>query len=275
MSEQPERPSRPTIDQLRDVVQPPHIRNRATAEHWTGTLYMRHISIYLTRILVMTPISANGVTALMILFGFLAGPALLLGTGGVVLAAFFAQIQMYLDASDGEVARWRGVSSPKGIFLDQVGHFVAEGSIALFIGLRAAGFIGGADTNRANWYLFALVGALFMAGVWLNKALNLMVTVARVNAGLPKIDDAPAVRAVPAGTLLGRLRRLARFVPMHRAFHSIELTLLTLAVTICTLWVPDQLAVYRWYAVIMMCSVYLVAVGHFIAIWSSARLAKR
>lgn len=261
------------MEQLRDIVQPPHIRNRATAEHWTGTLYMRHISIYLTRVLIMTPISANGVTALMILFGFLAGPALLLGTLGVFLAALSAQIQMYLDAADGEVARWRGVGSPRGIFLDQVGHFVAEGSIALFIGLRASGFMYGADENRADWYFFAFLGALFMAGVWLNKALNQMVTVARVNADLPKLADAPSVRRVPPKTLVGRLRRLASLLPMHRMFHSIELTLLTLVVTLCTLWVPDQLLVYRWYALIMTCSVWVVVLGHFLAIWTSPRLS--
>lgn len=267
-----DRPSRPTLAQLREVVQPPHIRNRVNAEHWTGTLYMRHISIYLTRLLILTPISANGVTALMILFGFLAGPALLLGTAGVFIAALCAQLQMYLDASDGEVARWRGVSSPKGIFLDQVGHFVAEGSIALFLGLRASGFMGGAEADRADWYLYAFLGALLMAGVWLNKALNLMVIAARTNAGLAKLDDANPAPRTPPTTLVGRLRRLARFLPIHRMFHSIELTLLTLVVTLATLWVPDQLFVYRVYVTCLVVAVWVVVVGHFLAIWTSGKL---
>ena len=37
---------------LRQVTQPPAIRGRRSAEHWTGDLYMRRISPYLTRLLI-------------------------------------------------------------------------------------------------------------------------------------------------------------------------------------------------------------------------------
>ena len=268
----PDRPKRPTLDELRDFVQPPHIRNRATAEHWTGTLYMRHISIYLTRALIATPISANGVTALMILFGFLAGVALLLpGIWGPVLAVLAAQLQMYIDASDGEVARWRGTSSPKGIFLDQVGHFIAEGSIGLCLGLRAAGLVGG-SAEVAHAWRFAFLGALLMGGIWFNKALNIMVIAARSKADLPSLPDSPEARAVPAAALVGRLRRAARFVPFHRIFHSIELTLLTLAVAIVATLTDTTAAVDRWYVIVLTVAIYLVSLGHFSAIWASPRL---
>ncbi len=270
-----DRPQFPTLDELRDVVQPPHIRNRATAEHWTGTLYMRHISIYLTWLLVRTPISANGVTTLMIIAGIAAGPALLLpGLWGPLVAVLLTQLQLYLDASDGEVARWRGTSSPKGIFLDQIGHWSAEGSIGLFIGLRAAGFATGLETDATAIWQYACLGAATMAGIWLNKGLNTMVTVARVNAGLPKLPDEASSRALPANTLLGVLRRAARFIPFHRLYHSIELTLLTLAVALATFWLPDTLAVDRGYAVVMGVAIWLVILGHFLAIWASPRLKK-
>lgn len=269
-----ERPKRPSLEELREVVQPPHIRSRATAEHWTGTLYMRHISIYLTRILVATPISANGVTALMVLTGFLAGVALLIpGIWGPVLAALLAQLQMYLDASDGEVARWRGVSSPKGIFLDQVGHFVAEGSIGLFLGVRAAGLVIGSDSSPEQWYYIAL-GAFLMAGIWFNKALNSMVVVARQNAGLGRLPDDGSAGAVAPTTVVGRLRRFARFLPFHRMFHSIEMTLLTLGVALVALVFGSPPAVDRVYAQVMTMAIYVVCAGHFAAIWSSSRLTK-
>ncbi|HCL70402.1 MAG TPA: transferase, partial [Actinobacteria bacterium] len=41
------------------------------------------------------------------------------------------QMQMLLDCCDGEVARWRDTSSPKGVFLDRVGHYVTEGLIPI------------------------------------------------------------------------------------------------------------------------------------------------
>ncbi|PMC99290.1 transferase, partial [Brevibacterium paucivorans] len=59
------RPKNPTLEQLRAVAQPPEVRARKNAEHWTAELYLRHISIYLTALLVRTPITANGVTGLM------------------------------------------------------------------------------------------------------------------------------------------------------------------------------------------------------------------
>lgn len=267
------RPDKPTLAELREVVQPPSVLGRANAEHWTGTLYMRRLSIYLTYVLVRTPITANGVTVLMIVTGFLAGPALLLpGLWGPVLAALLAQAQMFLDCSDGEVARWRRTSSPKGIFLDQVGHFAAEGSIGLFLGLRAAGIVAGAETDPVRWWTFAFVGALLTAGIWLNKSLNMMVTVARVNAGLERLPDAPESRAVPATSVLGRLRRAARFLPLHRLYHSIELTLLTLAVGIATVGAADRLAVDRAFVLVMASAIWVVSAGHFAAIWASPRL---
>ena len=35
-----------------------------------------------------------------------------------ILAVLLTQLQLLWDASDGEVARWRGTSSPLGVFLD-------------------------------------------------------------------------------------------------------------------------------------------------------------
>ncbi len=270
-----ERPSKPTLSQLRDVVQPEAVLGRANAEHWTGTLYMRRLSIYLTAALIRTPITANGVTGLMILAGFLAGPALLLpGVWGPLVGALLAQLQMFLDCSDGEVARWRRTSSPKGIFLDQIGHFAAEGSIGLFLGLRAMGLMASGPLGTHGWQ-YAFAGALLMAGIWLNKSLNMMVTVARVNAGLPKLPDAAEVRALPSRSLVGRARRMARFVPFHRMFHSIELTLVTLVFSIVVAVVGGGPGWWQGYVMVLLALIWLVTAGHVLAIWKSPRLASQ
>ena len=65
----------PTIDELRAVAQPPEHIARYNAEHWAGALYLRHISIYVTRLLLPTGITANGVTWLMIVIGLLGASA--------------------------------------------------------------------------------------------------------------------------------------------------------------------------------------------------------
>lgn len=268
------RPQRPTLEELRAVVQPPSVLGRAAAEHWTGTLYMRRFSIHLTRVLLRTPLTANGVTGLMIVAGVLAGPALLLpGLWGPVVAVALTQLQMLLDCSDGEVARWRGTSGPRGPFLDQIGHFTAEGSIGLFLGVRATGWVWG-QGDATSAFAFLAVGALLMAGIWFNKALNLMVPVARLAAGAERLPDAAESKQVAPTTLVGRLRRLARFVPFHRMFHSIELTLVTLAVALAAAPFGSPLAVDRGFVVVMAVAIYVVSVGHGLAIWASPRLSK-
>ena len=259
------RPPAPTIAELRAVVQPQWVMERR-AEHWTGTLYMRRLSIFVTWLLVRTGISANGVTWLMILVGGLAGPALLIpGIWGPLVAALLAQGQMLLDCSDGEVARWRQTMSPRGIFLDQLGHYVAEGSIALFLGVAAAVHAPGPGLD----WRFAFLGAFLMAGVWLNKSLNMMVVLARTNGGLERLSDEAAVRRIQGNSPTAWLRRIAHYLPFHRVFHSIELTLLSLLVATVAVFLP---AVWPWYLVVLAVGIWPVCLGHLIAILKSSRL---
>src|SRR3712207_1115558 len=144
----------PSVAEMRRVTQPPTVMGRASAEHWTGTLYMRRISPYVTRILLRTRITPNGVTWLMILMGAAAGFALLLpGWPGAVLAVLCTQLQMLFDCSDGELARWRGRFSAAGVFLDKLGHYTAEALIPVALGVRADGgldSIGGGQALRGG-----------------------------------------------------------------------------------------------------------------------------
>ena len=58
MTDEEPRPKNPTRAQLRQAVQPDEVMARA-AEHWTGTLYMRRLSVNLTYLLVRTSITAR------------------------------------------------------------------------------------------------------------------------------------------------------------------------------------------------------------------------
>ena len=165
----PGKPQHPSIEQIKQVCQPPAVRDRKNSEHWVADVYLRDISPYLTSLLLRTPITANGVTYLMIATGALAGVALLIpGMPGASLALLLGQMQMLWDCSDGEIARWRGTSSPKGVFLDRVGHYVAESFIPVALGLRAAGFPDSGWLESA----WPLIGALLALIIMFNKALN-------------------------------------------------------------------------------------------------------
>jgi phosphatidylglycerophosphate synthase len=257
-----------SLAELRRVAQPPEVRSRANAEHWTASLYLRDLSPYLTWWLLRTSVTANGVTGLMILVGWTTALALLVpGLGGALLALVLGQLQMLVDCCDGEVARWRGESSPAGVFLDKVGHYTTEALIPVVLGLRAAGLPFDAPDD---WRWTTLGFALALVVV-LNKALNDMVHVARAHAGLTRLEDKKGGATVPGRRLLARLRSAARFVPFHRLYHSVELTMLVVLASLVGLVVGQETADRALLTILLPLSV-LALVGHFVAILSSRRV---
>jgi phosphatidylglycerophosphate synthase len=251
-------PTRPTsIDELRRVAQPPEVRSRANAEHWTASLYLRDVSPYLTWWLLRTSVTANGVTGLMILTGWATAAALLVpGIGGAMLALVLGQLQMLVDCCDGEVARWRGTSSPAGVFLDKVGHYSTEALIPVVLGVRAAGWPFDAPAD----YLWTTLGCALALVVVLNKALNDMVHVARAAAGLDRLADKRGGATVPSGRLLARL------------YHSVELTMLAVLAAVVGLIVGDPLGADRVLVAVLLPLSVLALVGHFVAIMASKRV---
>ena len=277
--------SGPTIEELRAVGQPEHVRSRAAAEHWVAHAYLRQISPYLTRPLVAAGFSANAVTWLMIAAAAAAAIATTwVGLAGAVLAALLVQLQMLIDCSDGEVARWRGTSSPVGVYLDRVGHYVAECGIALALGIRVAGSGGlhagpvvtAAGTGWWAGLLSALadpalfLGAVLALLVALNKVENDLVHVSRGQAGMVAMKDAEQVR-VPSAGLIRTLRRIARVLPFHKVFHSVELSLLILAAAVIDA-VAGTTGATQVLLVGLVLAVAITVVGHLFAVLSSARL---
>jgi phosphatidylglycerophosphate synthase len=258
-----ERPTHPTIAQLREVTQPPSVRSRAAAEHWVAHAYLRDISPYLTRILLRAGFSANGVTWLMIISAAAAAvvtawPTLL----AAILVVILVQLQMLLDCCDGEVARWRQTSSPVGVYLDRVGHYVAECGMAVALGVRATGEF----QISGVWISAGLLLGLLVA---LNKVENDLVHVARHYAGLPQMPDAENVRA-PRGGFLRTGRRLARMIPFHRVFHSVELSILVLIAAVVDLFADG--AATKLLLAALVIAACLTLVGHLVAVLASSRL---
>jgi phosphatidylglycerophosphate synthase len=278
MSEQPDAPgvndrgaaayARPSsIAELRAVAQPDEVRSRANAEHWTASLYLRDISPYLTWILLKTRVSANQVTGLMILCGWATAAALLIpGLPGAILALVLGQLQMLIDCCDGEVARWRGTRSPAGVFLDKVGHYTTEGFIPIALGIRAATW----PIHGADW-MWTTIGCALAFVIVINKALNDMVHVARANAGLDRLVDKRDASTAPSGRRLASLRSIARFVPFHRLYHSVELTMLATAMAIVALAIGHPLA-DRILVGALLPLAAIATFGHFVAIITSKRV---
>ena len=246
----------PTVAELREATQPASIFERDSGEHWAGRLYIRRASPYMTRELLKTRITPNGVTWLMLLSGLAAAGVLCLPGLLPALAAFLLiQLQILLDCSDGELARWRNVRSTTGIYLDRIAHWTTETALPIALGIRAEE---------------PTLGLVVAVLVLLIKGESALVTVARAAAGLPPGADTTAVAAPRAG-LLRRARRLLGRLPFYRAFVAMEFTLLALAAAVVDT-ATDSLDGSRVLVIALIPVAALTVLGHLVAILASDRL---
>jgi phosphatidylglycerophosphate synthase len=246
----------PTIAELRAATQPASIFARNSGEHWAGRLYVRRFSPYLTRLLLRTPITPDGVTWLMILSGVAAAAVLTVrGIGGAIGAFLLIQLQILLDCSDGELARWLDRRSPVGVYLDRIGHWITEAALPIALGIRA---------DRLD------LGLIVAVLVLLVKGETVLVTVARAESGRALAADTKAV-AAPRASGLRRARRALAYLPFFRAFVAVEATLLALAAAIVDLAVGDHHAT-RVLLIALIPLAAITALGHLVAILTSQRL---
>ena len=258
------RSSSPSIAELRAATQPASIFARNSGEHWAGRLYVRRFSPYATRLLLRLGLSPNAVTWLMIASGVLAALLLTLpGVVPVVGAVLAIQLQILLDCSDGEMARWTGRSSVAGVYLDRLGHYLTETALPIALGIRAD---GGWD-QIGPWTSVGLAVAVL---VLLVKSESMLVHVARAECGMPKVEDRAAV-AAPRGSLPRRLRRAAGRLPFYRAFIAMEATLLALVAAIVDA-ATGSLDGTRALLTLLVPIAVITAVGHLVAILLSDRL---
>src|SRR6266536_4616193 len=252
--------SGPSLAELRAVGQPESVTARRNEEHWAGRYYMRRLSPYGTWLFARLGWSPNGVTWLMIVIGVAAGVVLAVpGFGAAVGAALLIQLYLLLDCSDGELARWSSRTSVTGIYLDRIGHYLAEAVLLAGLGVRAQGHF-----TLAGGYVSAGLAAAVCA--ILIKAETDNVTVARAKAGLPGLAtqdgavragaDAPGAAgagvagsaaaagvagsaagavdaaAEPVSASLARARRLTAALRLHRMIQAVELSLLAVVAAV-------------------------------------------
>ncbi|MGW2559243.1 CDP-alcohol phosphatidyltransferase family protein [Streptomyces sp. NPDC001514] len=256
---------RPSVAELRPVVHPAGVKDRRSGEHWGGRLYMREISLRVTRSLVTTKVTPNQLTYLMTLAGVLACPALLVpGIWGAVLGVVMVQLYLLLDCVDGEVARWKKQYSLSGVYLDRVGAYLCDAAVLVGFGLRAADPWGG---GRIDW-LWAFLGTLAALGAILIKAETDLVGVARHQAGMEPVKDAAAE---PRSSGMALARRAAAALKFHRLVLGIEASLLILVLAILD-QVRGDLFFSRLGVAVLAAIALLQTVLHLVSVLASSRL---
>jgi phosphatidylglycerophosphate synthase len=258
------RSRRPSIAELRAVTQPASIFARNSGEHWIGRLYMRRLSPYLTRVLLALRVSPNGATWMMIATGPIAAALLTLpGIVPVVGAVLVLQLQIALDCSDGELARWLDRKSPAGVYLDRVGHWLTEATLPVGLGIRADGGWDSIGTYTTLGLCAAILALLIMAQ-------SALVVVARAEAGLPLVEDTREI-AAPRQALLAKARALVGRAPFYRLFVAQEFSFLALVAAIGD-ELTDSLDVTRALVYVLLAAGLITVTGRMVAILTSSRL---
>ncbi|MFF1708215.1 CDP-alcohol phosphatidyltransferase family protein [Streptomyces sp. NPDC058252] len=247
------------LEELREVIHPAG-KLDSRAEHWAGRLYMRALSLRVTRLMLGTRFSPNQITTVMVFAGVLSGVALVVpGLGGAVLSVVFMQLYLLLDCVDGEVARWRKQFSPLGVYLDRLGAYLADAAVMVGMGIRAA---------ELGLNLYLVAGLAAAVGVLLLKSSSDLVHVARSDSGMAKATDQSVV---PRSSGLARVRRLTSAVGLHRLVNGIECTILLLVTAIADLALGDLTAT-KIATVAVTGIVWLLVPAHIVSIVASSRL---
>ncbi|WP_371646527.1 CDP-alcohol phosphatidyltransferase family protein [Streptomyces mirabilis] len=247
------------LEELREVIHPAG-KLESRAEHWAGRLYMRSLSLRVTRLMLGTRVSPNQITTVMVFAGVLSGVALVVpGLGGAVLSVLFMQLYLLLDCVDGEVARWRRQFSPLGVYLDRLGAYLADAAVMVGMGIRAA---------ELGLNLYLVAGLAAAIGVLLLKSSSDLVHVARSDSGMQKATDQSVV---PRSSGLARVRRLTSAVGLHRLVNGIECTILLLVTAIVDLTLGDLTAT-KIATVAVTAIVWLLVPAHIVSIVASSRL---
>ncbi len=125
-----------------------------------------HLGFYPAKLLVKTRLTPNQITVIWILGQIVS--ALFLATGQwhkMVLGLFFFQAFFIIDCTDGIVARYKKIFSLNGIYLDYIGHYIANPTLLVSL------TIGVYKIQQNPLYLLA--GAIAVFSFLLNKALTL------------------------------------------------------------------------------------------------------
>ncbi len=250
------------MHELRSLAQPPSTLGRRNAEHWLSGVYARRVSIYATWLAVRAGISADAVTALMILVGL--GGAVLValpGFTGPAIGALLMQLYLVLDCSDGEIARCTSTESPRGVYLDRLGHYAIDATIFAAFGLRAS--------ESFSVPIWTMVGFTVAIVAVLIKVETDLVDVSRVRRGMGALPDAPPAIRGTAGLLRGIVDR----VPFHRILGAVEASMLILIAAIVDTQRGDLVA-SRSLLIVFASVAAIVFIGHLVSILSSDRLTR-
>ncbi|MBN4049037.1 CDP-alcohol phosphatidyltransferase family protein [archaeon AH-315-M20] len=130
---------------------------------------LRGISIYITKVLLYTPITANQVTLFMLIFGITG--SVFLFNGFFIIGLLLIHLAQLLDSVDGEIARYKKEKTMLGKYLDTIYHTITT-PLMLF------GFAYGTYNLYPNKLLivFGFLSAIFAQSIVMPSIFDTIVS---------------------------------------------------------------------------------------------------
>lgn len=187
------RPSRPTLDELRGVVQKGRHRE-------IGNVLARRLArpsaVYGTWAAVRLGVSAHQATTAAMLSG-LAG-ATAIGTGdarGFVAGVSLLWLAFWLDHVDGQLARWRGTASLDGVYFDYLMHHVQNMAVGFSLGFGLA-----TRTGHVAWAAagFAIAAGWAVLGLHNDCRYKAFIQRLKATAASYRVDGGSGGKPAPA-----------------------------------------------------------------------------
>lgn len=137
--------------------------------------FNRHVSLFFTRFLVKTPITANMMTFVTFVVGVLSGYFVSQGTYlSGFLGAFLFKLSSILDGCDGELSKLKYTESKMGQWLDTAGDNLTY--IIFIIGV----VIG---VNRMNDPYVHITGPMTLIGLFITMAIMFFYIIKKTDSG--------------------------------------------------------------------------------------------
>ncbi len=166
-----------SIKELKKICQ----NSKTETMDWYSKIFYRNISIYITKLLLHTSITANHVTLFTIVLGLAAGILFSFGTYPHILAgALLLQLWLIFDCVDGEIARYRGTAGICGKYIESLDHCITEPFTVVCVGYGLYVLL-----DDVSIFVLGVLVALLM--VWSSSSANLVYYVICV-AGMPDVS---------------------------------------------------------------------------------------
>ena len=156
-----------SIKELREICQ----RSEANRDSWYDVNFFRKISIYFTKLLLKTKITANQTSGIAISIGIIAGVFFVFGNYWYAfIGALLLCLSYIFDCVDGEIARYRKSATIAGKYVESMYEYIIYPFIFICISIGLYNLF-----NNIFILILGILIALFMC--WGNIASNLVYTV--------------------------------------------------------------------------------------------------